>query len=277
MAIFSKDTITGRKNELVVRLSKLSDKKHRDAEGLFRIDGVKLFSEAVHSGIETEYIFISYTKRDKLMEQLSAGLSSATGTVIFVSDEVLAKLTDESAPQGIVAFAKKFDAAALDIPEVGAFHSLYISSVQDPGNLGTMIRTANAFGIDRVFVSVDSADIYSPKVVRASMGTVFRQSISVVSDETEFASFIKDAGCKLFAAALRRDAKKLGDFTVPERACFAIGNEGHGLSQEFIDLCTEAVFIPIEQGCESLNAAMAAGVLMWEMQRGFEADGKPTA
>lgn len=267
MAIFSKDTITGRKNELVVRLSKLSDKKYRDAEGLFRIDGVKLFSEAVHSGIQTEYIFISDSKRDKLTVQLQSELSSAAGTVIFVSDEVLSKLTDESAPQGIVAFAKKFDTAALSVPETGAFHALYISSVQDPGNLGTMIRTAYAFGIDRVFVSADSADIYSPKVVRASMGTVFRQSISAVTNEAEFASFIKDAGCELYAAALRRDAKRLGAFEVPERACFAIGNEGHGLSPGFIDTCTEAVFIPMQVGCESLNAAMAAGVLMWEMQR----------
>ena len=267
MAIFSKDVITGRKNELVVRLSKLSDKKNRDAEGLFRIDGVKLFSEAVHSGLETKYIFIAESKRGRLTEELSGELSDASGTVIFVSDEVLTKLTDESAPQGIVAFAKKFDTAAVNVPETDAFHAIYLSCVQDPGNLGTMIRTALAFGIDRVFVSADSADIYSPKVVRASMGTVFRQSLSVVTNEAEFASYIKGAGCSLFAAALRRDAKRLGSFDVPERVCFAIGNEGHGLSPDFIDTCTEAVFIPMSDGCESLNAAMAAGVIMWEMQR----------
>ena len=267
MAEFSRETITGRKNPLVVRLSKLSDKKYRDAEELFRIDGVKLFAEAVQSGVKTEYIFIAESKREKLTVELADELSRATGTVITVSDEVLAKLTDESAPQGIVAFAKKLDMLAPDIPKNGAFHAIYLSSVRDPGNLGTMVRTALALGVDRVFVSADCADIHSPKTVRASMGTVFRQAISLVPDEAEFADAVKAAGCTLFAAALDRDAKKLGSFDMPERVCFAIGNEGHGLSATFIKMCSGTVFIPMEDGCESLNAAMAATVLMWEMQR----------
>ncbi len=267
MATFSHDVITGRKNPLVVRLSKLSDKKYRDEEALFRIDGVKLFSEAVQSGVKTEYIFIAESKREKLTRELADELSRVAGTVTMVSDEVLAKLTDESAPQGIVAFAKKFDTLSPDIPKSGAFHAIYLSSVRDPGNLGTMVRTALALGVDRVFVSADCADIYSPKTVRASMGTIFRQPLSVVQNEAEFASAIKAASCELFAAALDRDAKKLGSFSMPERVCFAIGNEGHGLSSEFIKMCSGTAFIPMTDGCESLNAAMAATVLMWEMQR----------
>ncbi len=267
MAEFSREIITGRKNPLIVRLSKLSDKKYRDAEGFFRIDGVKLFSEAVQSGVKTEYIFIAESRLEKLTNELSKELSRAAGTVIAVSDEVLSKLTDESAPQGIVAFAKKFDTLSPDIPKNGTFHAIYLSSVRDPGNLGTMVRCALALGVDRVFVSADCADIYSPKTVRASMGTIFRQPLSVVQNEAEFASAIKAANCELFAAALDRDAKKLGAFSMPERVCFAIGNEGHGLSAEFIKACSATVFIPMTDGCESLNAAMAATVLMWEMQR----------
>lgn len=267
MAEFSREIITGRKNPLVVRLAKLSDKKYRDAEGLFRIDGVKLFSEAVQSGVKTEYIFITESKREKLTDELADELSRATGTVTIVSDEVLAKLTDESAPQGIVAFAKKLDTLSPDVPKSGEFHAIYLSSVRDPGNLGTMVRCALALGVDRVFVSADCADIHSPKTVRASMGTIFRQPLSIVQNEAEFALSVKAAGCELFAAALDRDAKKLGCFKMPERVCFAIGNEGHGLSTEFIETCSGTVFIPMEDGCESLNAAMAATVLMWEMQR----------
>lgn len=266
MASFSADTVTSRQNPLVTRLAKLSDKKHRDVEGLFRIDGVKLYAEAIKSGIKTEYTFIAESKRDKLTSELANELANADGTVIFVSDEVLSKLTDEAAPQGIVAFAKKFELAPFDVPE-GNFSALYLSQLRDPGNLGTVIRTAYAFGVDRVYISSDSADIYSPKVIRAAMGTVFRQSISVVKDEVEFADMMKGNGCTLYSAALRRDAKKLGTFNMPERVCFAIGNEGHGLSDGFIDSSSGTVFIPMSEGCESLNAASAATAIIWEMQR----------
>ena len=267
MASFSKDTLTSRQNALVTRISKLSDKKYRDAEGLFRIDGVKLFEEAAKSAVKFEYIFIATSKWDKITAQLENELEDANGTVIPVSDEVLSKLTDESAPQGIVAVARKFALCDREIPQNGDFRSLYLSSVRDPGNLGTMIRTAYAFGVDRVFMSSDCADIYSPKTVRAAMGTLFRQPISVVTDELDFAGRMKASGCALYAAALRRDALKLGGFDVPSRVCFAIGNEGHGLSDDFIDACTGAVFIPMNDGCESLNAAAAANIIIWEMCR----------
>ena len=181
MAEFSPDKITGRQNPLVTRLSKLSDKKYRDIEGLFRIDGVKLFSEAVTSGVKTEYIFVAESRRSRITDELQNELYEASGKIIEVSDEVLAKLTDESAPQGIVAFAKKFDTAELSVPEMDTLCAVYLSSVRDPGNLGTMLRSALAFGIDRVFVSSDCADIYSPKTVRASMGAVFKQSIAMPS------------------------------------------------------------------------------------------------
>lgn len=266
MASFSNDTITSRQNGLITRFAKLSDKKYRDAEGIFRIDGVKLYSEAVKSGIVTEYTFIAQSKRDKLTRELANELEAASGTVVFVSDEVLSKLTDEAAPQGIVAVARKFELAPCDVPD-GSFRSLYLSQLRDPGNLGTVIRTAYAFGVDRVYISSDCADIYSPKVIRAAMGTVFRQSVSVVTDELAFAEEIKESGCPIYAAALRHDAMKLGSFEIPDRVCFAVGNEGHGLSSDFIGACTKAVFIPMAEGCESLNAASAATALIWEMQR----------
>ena len=272
MAFFSSDIIQSRSNPLITRMAKLSDKKYRDREGLFRIDGVKLLSEAVSSGVQIEYIFIADTKRDKLTGELADELSRADGTVIFVSDDVLAKLTDESAPQGIVAVAHKFEVGDANIPSDGTFRALYLSSIRDPGNLGTMIRTAYAFGVERVFISSDCADLYSPKTVRASMGTVFRQPISVVPDEAAFADHVREVRCELYAAALRRNAKKLGTFDMPHRVCFAIGNEGHGLSEKFIDSCTSAVFIPMAEGCESLNAAMAATTIMWEMQRGMHTE-----
>ena len=273
MASFSNDTITSRQNPLVTRMAKLSDKKYRDTEGMFRIDGVKLFAEAVKSGIDVKYTFIAESAFDKLTNELASEIEAASGAVIRVSDEVLAKLTDEAAPQGIVAVAKKFSLMPAEVPE-GGFTAVYLSQLRDPGNLGTVIRTAYAFGVDRVFVSSDSADIYSPKVIRAAMGTLFRQAVSTVKDEAEFAAMMKNEKCPMYAAALRRDALKLGSFDVPVRVCFAIGNEGHGLSDSFIDACEGTVFIPMAEGCESLNAASAATALIWEMQRNILCKGE---
>lgn len=261
------ETITSRKNPLITRMSKLSDKKYRDAEGLFRIDGVKLFREAAESGIRFAYVFLAESKQEKLLSELGDVLTQTGGSVVYVSDEVLEKLTDEAAPQGIVAAAEKFPTLPQEIPH-GDFRGLWLSSIRDPGNLGTMIRTANAFGVDRVFISRDSADLYSPKVIRAAMGTVFRQGLTIVDDELSFASEMRSAGCSLYAAALNREAVKLGSFPLPERVCFAVGNEGHGLSEAMIAAADRTVFIPMAPGCESLNAASAASVLIWEMCRG---------
>lgn len=266
MASYKDDIITSRQNPLIMRMAKLSDKKYRDNEGLFRVDGIKLYAEAVKSGVIMEYTFIADSKRDRLTSELSHELELADGTVFFVSDEVFSKLTDESAPQGIVGVASKFQLDASEIPG-GEFRALYLSEIRDPGNLGTVIRTAYAFGVDRVFISSDCADIYSPKVIRAAMGTVFRQSVAVVTDEMAFAKYMVAEKCTIYAAALRRDAKKLGSFPVPNRVCFAIGNEGHGLSDDFIKACGGTVFIPMAEGCESLNAASAATTIIWEMQR----------
>ncbi len=267
MPNYTGEPITGRKNPLIVRFAKLSDKKYRDEEGLFRIDGVKLYSEAQKSGIQMEYTFIAEAKRGKIEAELGDALFKAGGKIIPVSDEVLSKLTEESAPQGIVGIGKKFSLCKEKIPMKGDFRSVYLSQIRDPGNLGTMIRTAYAFGMDRVYISKDCADIYSPKVIRGAMGTVFRQKISIVEDEITFAEEMKSEGCELLAAALRRDSLKLGQKPLGNRVCLAVGNEGHGLSAEFINLCSGTLFIPMNEGCESLNAAAAASVLLWEISR----------
>lgn len=252
------EKITSRQNPLIVRLSKLSDKKARDAEGLFRLDGVKLFSEAKKSGLSLEYVFATPGTHDKIGETFAR--------VFEVTGEVLSKLTDEKAPQGIVAFAKKFPTLPLPGELNGNFRALLLSSVRDPGNLGTIVRTAYAFGIDRLILSPDCADIYSPKTIRAAMGTIFRQPITI-ADEFEALDSLRSSGCEVYAAALRENAKRLGGFKLPDKVCFAVGNEGHGLSDEFIEACRNTVIIPMTEDCESLNAAGAAGILAWEMRK----------
>jgi TrmH family RNA methyltransferase len=267
MPEFITEKITSRQNQLVTRIAKLSDKKHRDAENLFRIDGIKLFLEAVKSSIDIEYVFISESVSDRLLSELSNQLSSISGAVIVVSDSVFSKLTDEKAPQGIVAAARKFKVEPETSPISENYRALLLSSIRDPGNLGTIIRTAYAIGVDRVYMSKDCADIYSPKVIRAAMGTIFRQKLTVTSDEFGLVKRLSEEGCMVLAAAMSDDAMKLGSLKFPDKVCIAVGNEGHGLSEDLIAACAGKVIIPMNPECESLNAAGAAAILIYEMCR----------
>ena len=258
--------ITSRQNPLIVRLSKLSDRKHRDAEGLFRLDGVKLTAEALMNGITPEYVFVT---EDMLASGKLGGIPD--DRLYTVTDEVLAKLTDEKAPQGVIAFVRT-DAAKnitfTDSADCAKDHrTLLLSSIRDPGNVGTIIRSACAMGLDRVYISADCADIFSPKTLRASMGMALRQKITIVGSDIKLVEALRRGGTEVYAAALRDGSARLGEFRLPEKVCFVIGNEGHGLSDELIDACGGTVIIPMAPGCESLNAAMAAGIIAWETRQ----------
>ena len=258
--------ITSRQNPLIVRLSKLSDRKRRDEEGLFRLDGVKLTAEALMNGITPDYVFVTE-------DMLASGkLDGIPDDRLFpVTDEVLAKLTDEKAPQGVIAFIRTDAAKNITFAEgadgAGDHRTLLLSSIRDPGNVGTIIRSACAMGLDRVYLSADCADIFSPKTLRASMGMSLRQSITIVDSDIKLVEALRRGGTEVFAAALRDGSAKLGESALPEKVCFVIGNEGHGLSDELIDACGGTVIIPMAPGCESLNAAMAAGIIAWEMRQ----------
>jgi TrmH family RNA methyltransferase len=140
---------------------------------------------------------------------------------------------------------------------------VFLESIRDPSNLGAIIRSAAAFGVDALVLSEDCADIYNAKTVRASMGTLFTQPILRVRDMREAVLTARQAGRRVFAAALDRDALQLGAFDVQMGDCVVIGNEGHGLSPETVAACDAAVFIPMTARAESLNAAVAASILMW--------------
>ena len=155
------------------------------------------------------------------------------------------------------------------IPEAGPVEGdrlLLAEDLQDPGNVGTLIRTANAFGFDGVILAGACADPFGPKAVRASMGALFRRKVwTMPSGEAILA--LKEKSIPLVAAALRADAETLGKCVFPSRMALAIGNEGHGLSSEMLEAADRVVRIPMEPGAESLNAGAAAAVLLWEVYR----------
>ena len=139
-----------------------------------------------------------------------------------------------------------------------------LESIRDPGNLGTLIRSSVAFGVDVLVISSDCADLYNSKTLRAAMGTVFKQNIIIVDDMSTAANEMSRYSRKTYAAAWAKDAELLGRCELSTRDCIIVGNEGHGLSQKTIDACDDKILIPMTPNAESLNAAIAASVCMWE-------------
>ena len=269
-----KEVIRSRQNRLVKLVCSLERKKQREEEGLFRFDGIKLCREAIQKGIEPEYIFVAESKADELCERI--GRTDVT----VVSDDVFEKMSTERSPEGVITVARMLgrlhrkvavgeSADASTFPEESE-RVFLLESVRDPGNLGTIIRTAASLGIDRLVLSSDCADIYNPKTIRAAMGALFMLKTDTVEDgkTAEYINALrKKCGRRVWGAALRDDAVSLLERSLLPNDVFVIGNEGHGLSCEVIDACDGCVIIPMRQGCESLNAAMAAGILMWETVR----------
>lgn len=257
------ELLTSRTNPLVIRMAKLADKKHRDEEGLFVIEGVKLFEEMQKAGIQPTYAFAT--------EKAADYLAALPDSVIKyrVSDSVYEKISSEKSPQGIFCAIKYLDNQhKSDTIYSGNFSGplLALSSIQDPGNLGTIVRTARAFGVRGILLSEDCADLYSLKALRASMGALFVLPTLRCPLAESLASLRKD-GYGVYAAALIENASPPQSLPLSEKTCFVLGNEGHGLPADILSASSGAVYIPMEKGCESLNVAAAAAVLLWEYAR----------
>ncbi|MBO7740889.1 MAG: RNA methyltransferase [Clostridia bacterium] len=254
--------ISSRTNPLIVRMAKLSDKKYRDEEKLFVAEGIKLFEELLACGITPAYAFAT-EKNAHLLDKLSEKTNR-----YLVSESVYEKISCEKAPQGVFCAIKYLDNFhKSDTIYSGQVSSsvFCLSSLRDPGNLGTVLRTARAFGIGTLILSSDCTDLYSPKTVRASMGALFAVRTLRTPDLAATLRDLQSKGYTTYAAALDSSAVTLSSLAVTQKTCFVVGNEGHGLSDEIISSCGNTVYIPMAEGCESLNASVAASLLMWEL------------
>ena len=144
---------------------------------------------------------------------------------------------------------------------------MFIVSLQDPGNVGTIIRTAEAMGLDGVIMTSDCPDIYSPKVLRSTMGSAFRLPIYVCTDPIETLDLLHNKGFSSYAAILDENSLTLGDFKFPDKSVALIGNEANGLKDVVVEMCQNSLMIPMRGNAESLNAASAANIIMWEMSK----------
>lgn len=266
------ELITSRQNQLLVETHKLSDRKHRTRSGLFRFDGIKLASEALLRDVELHAVLLRQSDAETVTERifsLSGKRFPDNARVVCVADHVFDSLSEESAPEGVICVArmqKQMHATWQQTPPISE-RVMLLEAVRDPSNLGAIIRSATAFGVDRLILSADCADIYNAKAVRASMGTLFSQRIDRTDDLAVAIMALRQSGRRVFAAALDDKAERLGEFVIEKGDCAVIGNEGHGLSAPVIEACGRTVYIPMTERAESLNAAVAASVLMWSFSR----------
>lgn len=249
--------ITSRENPAVRQYTLLAaSRKARMDAHLFVTEGIKLTMEAAQSCLLQE-LYVTETAIEKY------SLPSCREPVL-VSDGVAQKMSLTPAPQGIFGVFQQ--PRPCRIPLSVSQHYLVLSGLQDPGNVGTILRTAAALGTGNVFLSPDCPDPYSPKVLRASMGGVFRLALET-RETAEVITDLEQAGVKVWAAALSPEAVSPQQAGLKAGSAVVIGNEGRGLPSELTALCKGIIQIPMVPGNESLNAAMAAGILLWEMAR----------
>ncbi len=261
--------ITSRQNDTVVWAASLKEKKYREKHSCFLAEGVKLVKEALAASLPVTHIFVCEGK-EQLLDEIAPFLRNDAPSVFLLSSACFEKISTEKAPQGMIAVVKYLDFftknAKINKEDVSSC-ALLLSSVRDPGNLGAIIRSAAAFGTQTVILSADSADIYHPKVLRSAMGTLFRLRVLTVEDVEATIRELRAAGRRFFAAELRERAVPLSSLTLTAEDIFVIGNEGHGIDPAISAACDGSVYIPIRAGVESLNASVAASVLLWEQSK----------
>ena len=240
--------ITSKANSVVKNAKKLHQKKYR--KSAYLIEGWHLFEEAVQAGVTIEKIFALKSYRDQL---------AAFPQTIWVSEEILLDLADSQTPQGIVAIVQKEE---VDLPDLHQGKFLFLEDVQDPGNVGTMIRTADAAGFTGVIVSDKSADIYSLKTLRSMQGSHFHLPIYHLPLATSVEE-AKKSNLPILATTLSRDSKDYRELSSLENFVLVMGNEGQGISSVMAESADQLVHIGMKGRAESLNVAIAAGILMF--------------
>ncbi len=248
--------ITSKDNETIKSIKKLKEKKYRT--GSFIVEGIKMVKEALEQA-EVEKIIVSETFSNS---DDFKGLNCDEQKLIISSDKVFEDLTDVVTPQGIIAVVKKSSNSEIDYSDEFV---LALDGIQDPGNLGTIIRTSDSANIKTILVSKDTVDAYSPKVVRSTMGGIFRTKVIEVEDLAQTLNSFKDSGYKVVTTELSAE-KSIYDMDY-KKSVVVIGNEANGVTAEVSKIATEKVIIPMLGKTESLNAAVATSIMIYEYVR----------
>lgn len=253
--------ITSTSNAQIKKIIQLNTKgKARRNSRAFVVEGIKMFQEAPEDWIETVYISESFLKNH--------GELVKDTVYEVVSDQVFKHICDTMTPQGILCVLKMPEYRMEDLLGTEGRPPLLLvtESIQDPGNLGTMFRTAEGAGATGIVMNKSTVDLFNPKTIRSTMGSIYRLPFLYTEDLSSIIGELQGKGIRFYAAHLKgKGSYDEQDYTYPTG--FLIGNEGNGLSEEIADLADDYIRIPMEGKLESLNAAMAAGILVYEANR----------
>ncbi len=254
--------ITSKNNQIFKTFQKLETKKYRDRFGLYLIEGENLIEEAYKNGAEFQEILIRMGDESRFMRPWMD-----KEEVFVVEPKLFSELAQTETSQGIIASVKKPILSLEEfIENKSPGNFVVLDRLQDPGNIGTIIRTADAAGYKLVIAMKGTADIFSPKVVRSATGSLFRVPIAFVENNQELIDFANKAGKKLTATCLD-DSKFYYEEDLKENIALIVGNEGNGIDQDLIAKSDVKIKIPMQGSIESLNAAVAAAIIMYESVR----------
>jgi RNA methyltransferase, TrmH family len=249
------------------RLLKLKTRKGRKEKNEFLVEGKRLVKEALESNWEVELVLFSEIfKRTPEEESLLNEIKNKGIDITAVKNQVIKSLSDTVTPQGIIGVMKKKEFILEKSLTSKAGFLLALDSIHDPGNLGTLLRTADAAGVDSVLLSEDTAELYNPKVLRSTMGSIFHLPIFEDMNLKNAIPWLKRRGFKIFASEVK-EGKFYDQLDYSGKVCLIIGSEATGIDKKVVELSDEKVRIPIYGKAESLNASVAGGIILFEMAR----------
>ena len=251
------ESITSVQNRKAKDAAKLNSAKERKNTGCFLLEGIKLIKEAARSGYNLTQVFVSENANVDCISDIFTD-----NQILIASDAVMAKISSLCTHQNYIAIAKIKESKI----SINDKMMLALDNVQDPSNIGAILRSAEAFGIESVLMSNGCCDIYSPKVLRAAMGSAFRINTVHCSLEHTVPE-LKKAGYDIIGTGLDKNYRTVDNLHLSDKKLIIIGNEGNGISDRVKGLCDFGMYIPMSGQNESLNAAVAASIIMWENQR----------
>ena len=255
--------ISSKDNELVKHIKKLKDKKYRDENNEYIVEGVKLIEEAVQEKAKIKKIIVCEDTTRTYEIPTHVMLEIAKYECVYVTDKIFSAITQVTNPQGVMAIIEK----NAENQQIDYTQDIIIAldNVQDPGNLGTILRTVDSIGLNQIIVSKDTVDAFNSKVVRSTMGAIFRVKIIEVENLIQTIKEMRKHHFKLLVTSLQTE-NSIYDIEFNKKI-IVIGNESNGVSKEIQDMADEKTKIPMLGKTESLNASVAAGVVMYEYLR----------
>ena len=263
--------ITSKENELVKHIKSLSQKKYRDEYKEYLVEGPKMVLEALeYAKVDSIVVCEEYLNDDKILNKIAKLASKEEIRLEFTSSKVFDSISETKTPQGVIAVAKQNETQELDeaLDKMLKDDTIFaLDKIQDPGNLGTIIRTLDSAGIKHLILSKDTVDAYNPKVVRSTMGAIFRLKIYTLEAELfDILQSLKHRGAAIISTSFDTD-KYIYDIDFDKKLVIVIGNESQGVSGEIQEMSNYKFKIPMIGKTESLNAAVAASIVAYEKVR----------